>query len=115
MSMDLLLYALQSYAALVLLWALYIMAMGLQPHLKTMHPIAKVHGYTLFLVAVVFDVVVNWTVASALFLDRPQELMLTRRLKRYHGPAYAGSWRAYLAEWICEHLLDQFDPRGKHC
>jgi hypothetical protein len=105
----------QAYAALVLLWALYIMAMGLQPHLKTMHPIAKVHGCALFLLAAVFDVVVNWTVASALFLQLPQELMLTARLKRYHAPAYAGSWRAYLAEWICEHLLDQFDPRGKHC
>jgi hypothetical protein len=74
-----------------------------------------VHGYALFLVAAVFDVVVNWTVASALFMEWPQELMLTKRLKRYHGPAYAGSWRAKLAAWICAHLLDQFDPRGKHC
>jgi hypothetical protein len=54
-------------------------------------------------------------VASAIFFEQPQELLLTARLKRYHGPAYAGSWRARLAAWICTHLLDPFDPSGKHC
>ena len=108
-------YAVQAYVALFVLWVLYLAAMNLKPRLKTMQPIARAHGYVLVLIAVVLDALLNWVVASVIFFEQPQELLLTARLKRYHGPAYAGSWRARLAAWICTHLLDPFDPSGKHC
>jgi hypothetical protein len=98
-------------------WVFYLAAMSLRPRLKMMHPVARFHGYVVFVAAVLIDAALHFVVGSAVFCDLPVrgELLLTARLKRYHGPAYAGSWRANIAEWVCEHLLDQFDPRGKHC
>ena len=108
---------LYAYALAVATWVFYLAAMSLQPHLKTMRPFAKVHGYAVFLVAVLLDALLHFVVGTVLFLDTPArgELLLTKRLKRYHGPAYVGSWRAKLADWICKNLLDIFDPNGKHC
>jgi hypothetical protein len=89
--------------------------MNLQSHVATMHPIAKAHGYVLLVFGLAFDVVVNIVPATVIFADMPREFLLTTRLKRYHGEAYKGTWRARLADWVCSHLLDQFDVNGDHC
>lgn len=113
--MKLLLTALSTYAVVFITWILYLAVMNLKRHRARLHPIAKLHAYPLLFVGVAFDFLVNVVVGTLIFLDPPQETLLTGRLKRYHRIAYEGTWRARLADWICTHLLDQFDPDGDHC
>ena len=108
-----LLWLFGTYALLVATWALYLAVMNLQAHLPGMGPVAKAHGYVLLVVAVVFDALVNVVICSLLFMDLPREWLLTARLKRYIALAPA-TWRTRMARWIGHHLLDQFDPRGRH-
>jgi len=63
-------------------------------------------------VAVLLDVTFNLSLATILFVDRPQEWMFTQRLNRYK---YGDSeWRTTVAVWICKNLLDPFQSGG-HC
>lgn len=72
-------------------------------------------AYTLALpaigVGVALDVALNFTVFSALFLERPTEWTISERLRR-HNTSGTG-WRKTLAGWF-EPLLDPFDPDGDH-
>lgn len=100
-----------------LLWYAYILVMGLYranmdgrltAFTKALALPALIVGYAL-------DFVANWTVAVVLFADFPRSPLelVTDRLSRYleHG----SGWRYRRAKWICDHLLDYFDPRGTHC
>lgn len=112
--MTSILWLVAGYLLVVATWALYLAVMNLKAHLHELGPVAKAHGYMLVAVAVAFDVLVNVTIGTLIFLDRPREWLLTARLKRYVG-AERATWRTALAKWICHHLLNQFDPSGKHC
>ncbi len=51
-------------------------------------------------------------VATAkLLAELPRETTVTARLKRHK---YATGWRGRVARWVAAHLLDAFDPDGKH-
>ena len=99
-----------------LLWALYVMVMGVyRAHLdKRLGPVTKVLALPWVALGFAVDVVVNLTFASILFLEPPRELLVTKRLQR-HQRAATSDWRSRLAAWICDHLLDVFDPTGHHC
>ena len=99
-----------------LLWALYILVMGIyRAHLdKRLTRLTYALAMPWVALGFALDVVVNVTVASLLFLEPPWELLVTSRLKR-HIAASAGGWRHRLAVFICDHLLDVFDPTGNHC
>lgn len=59
------------------------------------------------------DATIQVTLATALFLDPPQEWMVTQRLQRYRdGPE---STRKDIATVICTQALNPFDPTKKHC
>lgn len=58
---------------------------------------------------VVLDVFVNLVIATVLFLDWPQELMLTARLQRYLDKPHTYGWRAKVARWLKPHL-NRHDP-----
>lgn len=96
-------------------WMLYLAAMAIIPKKSRLSPVAKAHAYVLVSVAIVMDAVLNIIVASVLFLDPPRDLLLTGRLKRYIRDPQEFPWRRALALWVCEHLLDPFDPDGNHC
>lgn len=99
-------------------WYLYILAMGLyRAHLQ-----GKLKWYTYILaapaliVAYIVDVIAQYTIASVYFWDLParKEFLVTDRLQRYMGfPQDSVRYRK--AKFICENLLDYFDPAGKHC
>ena len=111
--MELLLTVLMGYALMVVSWLLFLAVMNLKAHRDTLHPVAKAHAYLLLAVGLVVDLALTVVVGSILYLDPPREWTLTGRLKRYRaGP---DDWRKILATWICEHLLNQFDPGGNHC
>lgn len=102
-------------ASLYVLWVLYLAVMSLARarDAGTLSRSAKILGYPLLAVGVVFNVAVNWILLSIVFLEVPRESMFTHRVTRHclHGTG----WRHRLACWICHDLLDAFDPSGKHC
>ena len=106
--------AILGLAFLWVLWAFYVLIMGLyRAHLAGR--LTWIH-YALSLpflvVGFAVDVLVNLLIASVIFLELPSELLLTKRLQRHLGST---SWRGRLAKWICAQLLDVFDPTGAHC
>lgn len=98
-----------------LFFCVYILVMGVQrAHLDgRLH--GPLRGLCLPMVALGYamDLLANVTVASLAFWELPRELLVTKRLQR-HLESFAG-WRWKLATWICNSLLDPFDPSGKHC
>lgn len=109
--------ALAGLASIYALWVFYLAVM----HLKrardngTLSRPALYLGYPVLLVGYALDVFVQVVPATILFLDLPRESTLTGRLKRYLYGEQSGSWREAVAAWMCAHLLDQFDPDGRHC
>jgi hypothetical protein len=96
------------------LWALYVFWMGIyRAYLdKRLVGINKVLAFPIWAIAIGVDVGFNIFLATILFLDLPREFLLTDRLKRYRK---GFGWRSRVAEWICDRVLDVFDPRGDHC
>ena len=100
-----------------LFWYAYIIVMGmyraqLQGRLKgvvfALALPAVIIGYAM-------DIITQYTLATLIFLDLPEsnEHLVTDRLNRYI--ADGTGWRATVANWVCTHLLDVFDPSGNHC
>ena len=110
--MTTLLYTL---AFLNVFYVLYVLVMGIyRAHLRR-----RMHWYHWALLwwavalGLLADVVANLTVACVVFRDRPRELLVTSRLKRYR---VSGTPRQQnLAAFICDNLLDLFDPNDNHC
>jgi hypothetical protein len=77
--------------------------------------ITKILAYPLVLIAVIVDIIFQYTVATVLFFDLPKtkEYLVTDRLQRY--VAGKNNWRRRIAVYICDNLLDIFDPTGDHC
>lgn len=104
-------------AYLLCFWYLYILVMGLyRAHLaKRLSLAATILAVPALFLGYCVDIFSQYTIATLVFLDFPgrKEFLVTDRLKRY---LTEGSGARYLkAKWICEHLLDPFDPTGKHC
>ena len=109
------LWSLAGYGLMFITWILYLAIMNIAAHRQELYPIARIHAYVLLIIGIAFDVVLNVTVGTILFLELPslKRLLLTARLDQQarHGHG----WRKTLAQWICTHLLNQFDPNGHHC
>lgn len=95
-------------------WALYVLVMGLyRAHLN--HKLSKFIYFLaapFLLLGLIVDFLANITLASIVFLDIPREWLVTARLKKY---VPKDNWRGKLARYICDNLLDIFDPTGNHC
>lgn len=79
----------------------------------TLTPTLRVLGFGVILpIGYLFDVALN-VAMSIVFLRLPQDWLLTGRLIRYKRAGVG--WRARLATWLCEQLLDPLDPSGCHC
>jgi len=79
----------------------------------------RLHGVT-FALALPFvalgyfvDVFANITIASVVFLELPKEWLVTHRLKRYIKAEEGLRYK--VSKWICDKMLDTFDPTGDHC
>lgn len=98
------------------LWLFYLAVMNLKraKDAGTISRVALWLGYPILLAGLLLDWMVNVIVFSALFLELPATPteLVTGRLKRH---AYAQSgWRKEFSIWFAVHLLDTFDPSGKH-
>lgn len=99
-------------------WGLYVLVMGIyRAHLaKRLTRVHMVLGLPFVALGYAVDALANFTVASVVFLEPPREWLVTTRLQRYiNAPSAVGAWRTRIATWVCDHLLDVFDPRGNHC
>lgn len=96
-------------------WGMYVLVMGIYRAYLSHRLKGLVLVLSLPFVAVgyLMDVFANLTVASLVFLELPRELLVTDRLKRHMHKSKG--WRFWLARYICDHLLDVFDPSGDHC
>lgn len=97
-------------------WILYVIIMGsYRAHLsERLSGFNKYMAIPLVLLGVLFDIVGNILIATILFLDIPRELLFTDRLKRYKN-IEGTALRKRIALYICDSILDPFDPRNNHC
>jgi hypothetical protein len=103
------------YALFVICWVLYLAIMNIARVRDQLHPVAKFHAYCIILpVGYIADAMLNLLVC-AIFLRPPRDWLLTGTLQRIRFTEPVNSWRETVAAWICTHLLNQFDPKGKHC
>lgn len=108
-------YALTWWAVMQITFVLYLAVMNAMKHRAEISWPAWLFIGPLVVVGVAFDFLLNVVFMSVAFFDLPKEPLLTARLKRYRSPEYAGTRRQGAACWICERLLNPFDPTGKHC
>lgn len=96
-------------------WLLFVLVMGFyRAHLsKRLHGVTKALALPVVLFAVVLDALSNLLIAPLIFGELPKEWLVTDRLKRMKREDHG--WRGAIADLICEHLLDVFDPTGDHC
>ena len=102
-----------SVSGAYVLWIMFLAVMNLQRARDSgrLGPIAYKLGVPVLVAGYALDFAVNVTVCSVVFLEPPRETTVTARLKRH---VMRIGWRADLAEWIAAHLLDPFDPSGRH-
>lgn len=98
-------------------WALYVFSMGVyRAYLsKRLVGINYYLALPIFILGFLVDVIANFSLAVIVFVDVPHELLVTQRLIRYRKDTYPNNFRKKLATFICDNLLDIFDPRGDHC
>jgi hypothetical protein len=96
-------------------WGMYVLVMGIyRAHLShRLRGLVLVLSLPFVVIGFLMDVFANLTIASLVFLEPPREWLVTSRLQRYI--AHGTGWRAAKARWICDNLLDVFDPSGDHC
>jgi hypothetical protein len=114
--------AFSSLVFFVVTWGYYIYCSKLIKKYGTKSPPlwAKV---VIWIFVICFDAPLNLTIASVYWLELPKEYLFTDRLNRWRKYADRGyhslNWRQKRrlrdAVFICEEMLDQYDPRGYHC
>jgi hypothetical protein len=96
-------------------WGMYVLVMGIyRAHLHhRLRGLVLVLSLPFVAIGYLMDIFANLTIASIVFLEPPREWLVTDRLQRHmlHGTG----WRFWLARYVCDHLLDVFDPSGDHC
>lgn len=108
-------YVFGIYVFLLFGHVMYVAIMAVKRIEKDLHPFARWNYRLLVLpVGLVWDAMMNLLVCLALWW-KPRDWLLTGTLQRIRYETPAGSKREAVAAWICNHLLNQFDPSGKHC
>lgn len=98
-------------------WALYVIVMGAyRTYLaKRLTLATKFLSIPFIIIGVIIDVFTQYTLATIFFFDLPvkKEYTLTKRLSRY--VSLKEGWRYKTAIYVCDNILDIFDPTDNHC
>jgi hypothetical protein len=107
-------FALLGY--LWIFWGAYVLVMGIyRAYLSNrLTKLTLALSLPFVIGGIALDILANIFIATVLFLELPQEWLVTSRLIRLQAEP-AGTWRKKYADWICSNLLDVFDPYGIHC
>lgn len=105
--------ALWSVGGTFALWILYLAVMNLKGARDAgkLGPVAYRLAVPVLVLGYVLDFAVNFFVASVVLFEPPREMTVTARCKR-HAPK--DTWRGAVCRWVAAHLLDPFDPSGRH-
>jgi len=68
-------------------------------------------AYFILYSGLAMDIALNFILLTVAFVEIPQELLCTSRVKRLKN--HGSGWRQLLAAWFCANFLSPFDP--KHC
>ena len=105
----------QVWACLIVFYTLYIAAINIYSDWKVLKLWVKLFSLPIVVVMVLFDVIMQITLFSLLFFDRPRDFMVTQRLARYRSDEWPQGPRKAVATLICTQALNPFDPTQKHC
>ena len=96
-------------------WVFFVLVMGFyRAHLlKKMNKLTWALGSPFIIFGIIADIFSNIVIAPFVFFDLPREPTVTGRLKRYHRQG--SGWRYQIANFVCQNMLDIFDPTGDHC
>jgi hypothetical protein len=111
--LELAIGALCAINAIIIMWILYLASMSILANRPFIKPSVWYLASGVVMTAVLFDALINLTICTVIFLDWPHEWLLSQRLKRYHLTDF--NWRGQMAGWICENILNPFDPNKSHC
>ena len=95
-------------------WIFYIAFMGITKHQRTLRDKMGITWYGLYPIAgiaVMFDILFNWTIGTLYFFELPREFLFTTRCNRHINSDDEG--KKARAEWVCKYLLDPYDEN--HC
>lgn len=67
------------------------------------------------LLGVIFDVLANIFIATIVFRRLPREWLVTTRLIKIQNNPLEDVHNRAIAKYICNNMLDIFDPNGDHC
>lgn len=67
------------------------------------------------IIGILFDIFANIFIATIAFRKLPQELLVTTRLTKIMNNPLEHVHNRALAKYVCNHMLDIFDPSGSHC
>lgn len=98
--------------SLALLFYGYVFTMSVKERYKELSRVAQAVSIPAVLVSYLLDVLLNAILLSVLFLEVPQEVTITHRMKRWKQMAASHPRRAKLATSVCR-VLNLFDPG--HC
>lgn len=106
-------YIAYSFVITYALWIFYLAVMNLKRAKKAglLNKTALVLGTPVLIIGFLLDFLVNTTVMSLVFLEMPDELTVTARLKRHQKESTG--WRLRVVLWL-EPILDPYDPEGDH-
>lgn len=114
-------YLLYAVGFLYLFWLLYVFTMNVYRAKlkKRLTRTALVLAFPFVILAVLMDLVAQLTFARLVFREKPRydlrEWLVTARLARYLKTLPPDDFRYVRAQWICENILDPFDPDFSHC
>jgi hypothetical protein len=105
---ELLYLALFGFGITYALWLFFLAVMNLKQARDEglLNKTALTLGYPILVIGYLLDALVNVSVMTLLFLEIPQELTVTSRLKRHINTG--SGWRLNLASWF-KPLLNPFD------
>lgn len=94
-------------------WLVYLSVMALKRARDDgkLSPFATALGYPALMFGYAIDFATNVVICTPLLLEMPRETTVTARLSRHKRD---GGWRGKVAAWVGDHLLDPFDPDGRH-
>jgi hypothetical protein len=94
-------------------WVLFLAVMSVKAakDAGTLPTATYVMAYPMYIVALLFDFALNMA-SSFVFMEPPQELLLTHRCDRHL--LESDGWRWMLAATLCKYMLDPFQIGG-HC
>jgi hypothetical protein len=101
------------YVLFLVTWLFYLAIMNIAEHKDALHPFAKTNAYVLLGIGYPLDALFNVVASVVMFQRLPKAWLFTGTLK--YWIASNDARRAVLAAWVCVHLLNQFDPKGRHC